>query len=179
MTLTLTIEQDFDPLDPRVEWDNLGTLICFHRRYGLGDEDRLRSSSFSGWDDLENYLRKERRASVILPVYMYDHSGITISTKPFQCPWDSGQVGFIYATREEILKEYNAQRLTKKLRERVEAQLKAEIDTYDQYLRGDVWGFVIENEDGEHVDSCWGFFGEDYCREEGQKVLEWHQKRAA
>jgi hypothetical protein len=178
MTLTLHIRQDIDPESPR-EWDNLGTMVCFHSRYGLGDESRLRSDSFSGWDEVEDYLREEFGAEILLPLYLYDHGGLTMRTSPFSCPWDSGQVGFIYTTRERVLKDYNKKRLTKSLREKAEASLRTEVETYDQFLRGEVYGFVIEDEDGEHVDSCWGFFGEDYCREQGESVLKWHQERAA
>ena len=35
--LVLSIIQDVDAEDPR-NWDNLGTMICFHRRYSLGDK---------------------------------------------------------------------------------------------------------------------------------------------
>ena len=38
---------------------------------------------------------------VILPLYLFDHSGISISTGSFHDPWDSGQVGFIYASKEK------------------------------------------------------------------------------
>lgn len=178
MTLTLEIKQDTDPMSPR-EWDNLGFMVCFHRRYNLGDESRLHSQDFSGWADIEKHLRKEYGAEIILPLYLYDHGGITISTDPFSCPWDSGRVGVIYATRAKILEAYETKRLTKKVRERATECLKAEVEAYDQFLRGDVWGFVIEDENGEHIDSCWGFFGEDYCREQGESVLKWHQEKAA
>lgn len=72
----------------------------------------------------------------ILPVYMYDHSGITISTRPFSCPWDSGQVGFIYVTKEtceNIGENFNA----------AERILKSEIEILDQYFTGDVWHYCI------------------------------------
>jgi len=68
----------------------------------------------------------------ILPVYMYDHSGITINTKPFSCMWDSGQVGFIYATKE------HCNRLGVNFTE-AEKILEGEIQLLDQYLTGDVW----------------------------------------
>ena len=32
----------------------------------------------------------------ILPLYLYDHSGLTMSTNDFGDRWDSGCVGFIY-----------------------------------------------------------------------------------
>lgn len=36
-----------------------------------------------------------------------------------------------------------------------------EVQVYDYYICGDVYGFVIEK-DGEQIDSCWGFYGHDY-----------------
>jgi len=42
---------------------------------------------------------------VILPLYLYDHGGITMSTGAFSCPWDSGQVGWIYAPKKTFIDE--------------------------------------------------------------------------
>ena len=33
------------------------------------------------------------------PIYAYIHGDITLSAKPFSCPWDSGQIGFQVITR--------------------------------------------------------------------------------
>lgn len=50
---TIKVEDDPEPNDPR-EWDNLGTMICAHRRYILGDEqDR---GSFDSLEDMYNHL---------------------------------------------------------------------------------------------------------------------------
>ena len=35
--ITIKIELDTEPINPR-EWDNLGTMYCFHRNYILGDK---------------------------------------------------------------------------------------------------------------------------------------------
>lgn len=35
--MILRIVQDVDTESPR-EWDNLGTMICWHSRYNLGDD---------------------------------------------------------------------------------------------------------------------------------------------
>lgn len=43
-------------------------------------------------------------------------------------------------------------------------------------MNGDVWGYIIEDKDGEQVESCWGFYGYDYCETEGQEVLERFEK---
>ena len=95
MTFTLRIVQDEDPVNPRLDFDNLGKMICFHKRYNLGDEHNIDPVDFNGWDDMAVHLTKAHDAAVILPLFLYDHSGITLQTSPFSCPWDSGQIGFI------------------------------------------------------------------------------------
>lgn len=34
----LHIRRDDQPLNPRTDWDNITTMACWHRRYGLGDK---------------------------------------------------------------------------------------------------------------------------------------------
>lgn len=189
---TVRIGQDDGPESPR-DWDNIGTMVCWHRRYNLGDEqpsanpddymigmlgdameyehdpverERLQDTiealeeGEAGEDVLHEWLNKYY---TILPLYLYDHSGITMSTSAFSCPWDSGQVGFIYARNDkqsELGPDYT-----------LEQALRQEVETYDQYLRGDVYYYVVEDEDGEFLDSCSGFFGFDYVREQATEAL--------
>jgi len=159
---TIKIYQDPEPIDPRDggHQDNFGTMVCFHKRYNLGDEHGLISSNFDGWSELEGYLIKELDAAVALPLYVYDHSGITIRTAPFSCPWDSGQVGFIYATRQNIRNNYGVKRIWRGTLERATKLLESEVEEYDRYLTGQVYGYRIEDADGEDADSCWGYSGE-------------------
>lgn len=153
---TIKIAQDENPESPR-EWDNFGKMVCFHKRYNLPMEFAgLDSENYSSWEEMKKYLIKEG-AVVILPIFMYDHSGITIKTSPYGDSWDSGQVGFIYATKEDILKEYSITKITTGIKEKVEARLKGEVETYDQFLTGDVYGFEIEGTD----ESCCGFYGQE------------------
>lgn len=158
---SLEIIQDQDPMNPRTEWDNLGTMVCFHKRYTLGDKTNYKSSDFAGWEDMKKKLSRKLKLAVILPIYMYDHSGITISTKPFNDLLDSGQIGFLYVTKSTVKEEYKVSRMSKKVIDKVTKCLLAEVETYDQYLTGNVWGYQLYNADGEQGDSCWGFFGDD------------------
>lgn len=165
----IKIIQDVEPINPR-EWDNLGTMICFHNKYNLGDKHNYNSNQFNSWDELLYQLKKDQKLAVIIPIYMYDHSGITISTTPFSCPWDSGQIGFILISKENALKEYGGSKLTKKLKEKLTKQLLGEVETYDQYLTGDVYGFQITLND-EELDSCWGYFGTESCLNEAKSIV--------
>lgn len=98
-----------------------------------------------------------------LPLYLYDHSGITMSTGSFNDPWDSGQVGFIYTSKEVVLREL-CDVNEENWRETAVKLMKADVEAYDQYLTDDVYGFITyEDVDGEweEVESVWGFFGSD------------------
>ena len=158
----LEIFEDLDPTDPR-EFDNLGTMVCFHNRYAFGEETELKSSDFSSWAELESYLYKTEKALIVVPVFLYDHSGLSVNTTGFSCPWDSGQIGYIYTSKEKIRNEYGCKRISKKLKEQIREMLVSEIDSYNQYLSGDVYGFsVTDKKSGEEIESCYGFFGTDY-----------------
>ena len=100
----------------------------------------------------------------VLPLYLMDHSGLSISTGDFQDRWDSGQVGFIYTTAERI-KEMGLEGAST---ERLEKALCAEVAVYDQYLSGDVWYYTIEDDNGEVLDSCGGLYGHDYAEQEAK-----------
>ena len=117
-------------------------------------------SGVSAQSDLSMDQLRDRaeRKSVLLPVFLYDHSGLAMNTIGFHCPWDSGQVGYVYVTLEAVRKEFGVKRVTKALREKAEDILRGEIVSYDAYLGGRVYGSVIE-QDGEEVDACWGFVG--------------------
>lgn len=178
----IKVEQDSGSFNDPRDWDNLGKMVCFNRNYSLGDKTTIRHEEFDSWDEMESFLIREFKAEVVLPLYLYDHSRITMNTTGFSCPWDSGQVGFIYATREDILNEYGSKKITKTLREKVEEVLLSEVEVYDQYITGDVYYFeeeqckvvvrVTKDEfdagnyanaeeecEWEHYDSCHGFYG--------------------
>jgi len=167
----IEIFPDEEPYNPRDD-DNLGTMICFHNRYSLGDDHSYSSSDYSGWDEMKRAIIKKENVGVILPLYLYDHSGITMNTEGFSCRWDSGQVGWIFISKEKIRKEYSVKRISEKLMERIDECLKAEVSTYDQYLTGDVYGFCItDTETGEEMDNSWGYYG-DSCMEEAEAVVK-------
>jgi len=177
----LKIYHDEDCESPR-NWDNLGTMVCWHRRYNLGDPHNYRDQ-----EDFWFYLAEEisgstyraeqmtpsqreeyvRKNAIILPLYLYDHGVRAMSTTSFigrahHAEWDSGQVGWVYVTKAKVREEYGVKRVTKELRRRVISVLKSEVETYSQWLEGDVYGFVLEDAQGNHIDSCWGFYGTDW-----------------
>jgi hypothetical protein len=162
----LQIFQDTWAESPR-SWDNLGTMAIFHKRYNFGDEVEFASADFENWSEMEEYIKLNLHAAAYLPIYMYDHSGITINTQGFSSPWDSGQVGFIYVTEEKLKQTYCETNLTEEHLERAKISLEGEVKIMDKYITGDVYGFqLIKKTDGEDeiIDSCSGFYGEDVTK---------------
>lgn len=58
------MNKDDCPQNPR-EWDNLGTMVCSHKLYYLGDEQAQNAEGYFSWDvhifdnnkDFENFAR--------------------------------------------------------------------------------------------------------------------------
>lgn len=177
--LSIEIHRDEDPQNPREDNDGvIDHLICFHRRYSVGDKHDFKSSDYNGWDEMEAALIKEFDAVDIVPVYMYDHSGITIQTSPFSCPWDSGMIGFCLISRKAVLDNWSGKRMTKKLKKLARECIEGSVKEFDQFLTGDIYGYQIrkpvpEGEDeGDVIESCYGFYGMEYCREEAKSMAE-------
>lgn len=274
---TIVIDYDTDPSNPRTEFDNASTMVCFHPRYILGDkhdfsdpdelgyflglngpglapkrsdfftpitdrtvtigerdrlialhprseerivlawemalkednfepldawrhsaQDRRYKAARSAWEDRvywQQHYGYEKFDGEWLPLYLYDHSRLAMSTGAFSCPWDSGQVGAIYMTRDDILREYGngTNRLTKAMREQARAIMKAEVSEYNSYLQGMIYGYtIVEGNDeqestydpitdeytefdldaAESVDSCGGFYDKESCIAEAKATID-------
>ena len=169
----IEIFQDENPENPIKEWDMLGEFICWHRNYDLGNSKR-----FDTPEEVREYAKKTN--SLLYPLYMYDHSGIGLSLSntyyPYNCPWDSCQLGYVLVDREKALKEYSKKILTKKLKQKIYDVIQSEVNTYNQYLSGDVYGYKVFDKDGEEIDSCWGYYGMEYAVEEAKSVVDYSVK---
>ena len=179
----LEIFHDEDPMNPRTEWDNTTTMICFHKRYNLGDKHDFNSRDYESWSEMEQAIKNHYEVLAIKPLYLYDHSGITISTSPFGCQWDSGQVGFV------IIDKDNLQRISGDAdgfnELNLEEIIEAEVETYDSYIQGEVYGYkIIEvetcdkgHEHEEIIESCGGYYKEEEAEEEGNSLLKHYQEK--
>lgn len=227
----LKISLDEDAPNPRADSGNLGKMVCWHRRYTLGDEhnyDEPRNflidlieknvkeneilqmakadsinnikmyynhseklwvvesydSYYREWDkeielaepyakckselaeailgamDNSVLLKLAEKHCCILPLYLFDHSGLHISTEDLtKWPdgrWDAGQIGWIYTDRKVIAAQYG--RCGSAGMDQARKRLEGEVKLYDRYLAGECYGFVLYQY-GEMEDSCWGFLG--------------------
>lgn len=192
----LMVRPDDITINPRELDEPFGKMVCFHRRYFLGDghnymdkDDFLREMYLDtvGHDE-QGMKRYERMVNIVggrnmhgpkteeqaiddamlkvisekyimMPLYLLDHSGLAMQTESFHDPWDSGQVGWIYVSKEDALKEFGGEKMTGAIRKKAEDLMRGEVAVYDSYLRGECYGFELYK-NGELLDSCWGFMGD-------------------
>lgn len=202
----LTIDNDDCQENPYTGWDCLGYFVNYHRNYNLGnsnmkdyfDLERFiheinAECKFNREESVYLYRLLERiengkevtlshveKVAIILPVYCYEHSGITISTGSFSCPWDSGQIGYLICPKSKA-RENCGKVYTKK----AIACMKSELETLDMILQGYQYWFNLEkfektemlqglsddelleyleenDTEWEETDSCGGFIGDTW-----------------
>lgn len=163
--LGYTIEIGYDSYadSPRENY-NIATIACWHPRYNLGDEQISHMT--------EEEMRESYDIADILPVYIYDHGGITVNTTGFSCGWDSGQVGWIFITNDVVkrdkLENYNLKDI-----------MVNEVSGYDQYLRGDVYQFLVKDSEGNVVESCADFYDLTDCEREAISIVDYLSRKAS
>lgn len=98
-------------------------------------------------DEAKDYLKKYH----IFPLSAYIHSGVRLYLGTHKiCQWDSCQVGLVFASKSEWKTKAKALKCVEGL-----------IEIWNQYLSGQVYGFQVEDADGEQIDSCYGFYGDE------------------
>lgn len=164
--LKLDIGYDEDPLHPRRDNDNVGTMVCFHRRYNLGDVHTLPDgktdviphtnvrydNSSDGAEAFVEWAKKKlaRNELAIASLELYDHSGLTMRILGYgidafgtgRTGWDSGVVGWIFITKERALQEIGGA-TDENWRDKADEWLSSEVKTYDDYLTNQVYQYEL------------------------------------
>lgn len=171
---TITIEYDDNPESPRT-WDNICEFHHWHSRCKLGDVHHIDTESVEEMLAIAN-----RQNDIVMALHCYEHGGITISLQSFyeklpqgHYEFDSGQVGFVVIRRKKMLKEFGGKTFTAKLKKRAREIAEAEVKTFDAYLQGNIYGYIIDD-DG---DSCWGFYSIEDAMEEAKSTIDYIVKQ--
>ena len=117
--MMITFQSD-DDADVVLDYARYTRLITTNNRYFTGDE-----IFDDSWD--EKRAEIEANGGYVFPLYMIAHSGVALSLTPFSDPWDSGQVGWIYADKAMIEQEHG--KITPEI---FAEQMKLTYDLYEQ-----------------------------------------------
>jgi hypothetical protein len=161
------------------EWDNFGKMYYWHRNYILGDKE-VDLSYYNSFEDFIEQLSEDWGEIIWLPLFLYDHSGITMSTSTSSFKvmdsqgWDWGCCGIIFASYDDIKKAFMTDEITEDILEKATKCLIGEVETFDQYITNDVYSGVIYDENGYMIDSLGGMYGYEYAQSEMKQMAEWH-----
>lgn len=151
---TCKVFYDQDAENPR-EWDNVSQIVVAPRNRYLAPEYENENLT---WDDREADLELLKQDfAFVFPLYCLDHSLVRFSTGFIHSPWghwDCGQLGWVCVTKDAADRESLDE-------EHALARVKAELEDLTRYANGEVYGYVIEDQDGNELDSCWGFYDLD------------------
>ena len=178
----IDIHVDDDPINPQRDYDQLGTMVCFHRSYDLGNEDHgYDEGDYTGWQGLHDAILSDHPGAAILPLSLIDHSGISmyVAAGAHACDpggWDSGQVGWTFASCKKAADWLGDSRTTgSAVMAKAADLLAAEVKEYDYYLTGQCYGYVAHTKAGETIGSGWGFLGDaDYAMTEARGEVDAH-----
>jgi hypothetical protein len=151
---TVKIFQDPDAEAPDNNEDDLFIVTARNRHFQPKTPRGLTVD-----DVAERDFRKDYH---VLPLFAYIHSGIALSLGreyPFDCPWDAGQIGVVCVGKRAGFSD-------------IHKAADGLVETWNQYLSGDAYGYAVE-ENGEHLDSCWGFYGLDFARSEAKVAADY------
>lgn len=155
--IKIVIEPDEDPLPPDAEEDSI--WLAAHVRGHLHTGIMNRQHILVDPDRSKKYF--------IYKVYGYLHSGLTLGLDrdvyPFNCRFDSGLAGEVYAEIDSFDNEHCAKQAAEHL-----------IEQWNQYLDGDVWSVYARDEDGAEIEwvSMSGVYGRASAEECGKELLE-------
>lgn len=132
-------------------------------------------------------LQAERGARILLPVGLYDHSGVAYyigggSHRQDPQGWDSGLAGFIFDTPTTLTECWGDATPSD---EQITEALTGEIAVYSQWANGECFGYTVTGPDGTEIDACWGYLGTDswfggdgYLIEAAQASIDAHRAAA-
>ncbi len=168
--LAFRVSYDSDIQNPRKDALPMTTVVSWSKKYSFSDTDEFKTP--------EDFLETVRESDTLRPLYMYDHGGISLSMGGFSCPWDSGQVGFVLATPEQV----HAEGLDPNDTEAVERRMKSDVEELSQYINGEVYAVSVHEIYKEQIlpepEACFGFIWSlddkclDDCAEELLREVE-------
>lgn len=149
------------------EWgDENVFLVGYHRdfevkRDSIITKEQAIAISTKDYTDYKNnetkWFKKECKAIekkyYLFGLEAYIHSGVVLAlSREGNFPdrqWDVSQLGLILVSKKEAKTKIKAKKMAYGL-----------IKTWNDYLSGNIYGFMAETKDGDDIGSVWGFYGD-------------------
>lgn len=148
--------RDSEPHPPNEDDDTGLFLVNYHRDFWVENKGFITKDTLASWYHGEKI--EQEKTHWIFKLSMYSHSGVCLrlGSQGFPCDgmgWDTSRVGAVFVCKEEWGLSAEAEKAAECL-----------VQTWNNYLSGDVWGYIVDVFDAktkERIDaeceSCWGY----------------------
>jgi hypothetical protein len=195
--LKACIYQDTDPENPRLDYDHAGTIIgadqhyhgqtvptdkgfypfCKDEVFGFIMDHILSKEAIAhaedleeseSWDERDGFIEDEaNREAVILGITQSEDGSLFSDSD-----WRNGYFdGIAFMTKAKVISEYGE--WSEETRSKAKSLLEAEVTELGSWCAGEVYGYRIEDEAGNDLDSCWGFYGLEHAEQEAKEALDY------
>lgn len=136
------------------------------------------------------HLIEDTGEIAILPISMYEHSGISIwlGSKDGHpdSRWDCSSIGFAYIEKtvaeKEMLQRILPEGDNTDWKQWAYDIMEGEMKTYDQYVTGEVYGYMIEDEDGDEASDsdlcgCWAYYDKEQLLQDAKDDIDRYIKK--
>ena len=165
---TIRIENSEGHSSPREDRDNLFEFAFYGKYSHLGDNHDLEldTDDYANSDAFFNAIKARGGRYIVRKVYGYSHSGLSITTEPNGCKFDSGVLGYAYIPKERYMEWINSQGfkhnpISKSKKKVLQEIFEGEVNTLNWWVNGEIYGFIQYDDEEEEVDAVWGFYGDD------------------
>lgn len=155
---TLEMYPDENPISPR-NWSNITTIVSPKQFLAHEDGDL-------NWDKLDNeswhdyYQKIKLDYDVIVYRCLTFHDGRLPRLGATTAHSESvkNAAGFILVTQQRA-NEMGHENLSE---EKAVEYMNNELEVFEKYIKGEVYGWKVVGPNGHQVDSCWGFFDHEH-----------------
>ena len=150
----IIIDNDNDFCDSPNDWDDNEVFLVYdHRDFEIKREgfncDDIFEAMCEGKKLFDGYF--------YFPVYAYIHSGISLQLKRW--------FNYVPQGHNEFDVSFKGFCMVKKMKgsytqEKAYNLADNLLDTWNDYLHGNVWNFMTEDKEGNTIDTCCGFYGD-------------------
>ena len=175
--VVIKIYRDDDSQSPEEWQDENLFLVAYHRDFTVdkkisqGLAQCITNNGKYEDDSINDEARQYIKDYYIFGLEAYIHSGVHLSllheSNYLDRAWDVSQLGLVFVSKKEW-----------KSRKAAKEGASALLETWNDYLSGNIYGYVIEDKEGENLDSCWGFYGdyEENALKEARDIAEYSNK---
>ena len=172
----IEIKQDKIAESPDDWGDDVLFLVGWDSRNFWIEREEFTKEIFGAYIDPDNYedyideMKTIKKEYHIFGLDAYIHSGISLSlhNEGYCCRWDTSNfIGAVFVKKTEVKTKPKAEKIARGL-----------IETWNDYLSGNIYGYNIELDDGN--DSCCGYYGnpdKSGLLDEAKSIINYHIKQ--